>query len=470
MPNPYVQVALTYVRRPFSSWRGWLISVVFCFMFFPLFLPSRGWSHQAFGPSQLMPLVFLFACLAVHAKGQFADSRARLTPGFRRVHAAVAAVAALVFAVLLPAVLAHVLGQDLIGLVAVVLLLYAAVLWVIVTGTTWTCFAMVAGFIALFGTEPGRAWFRELVSGQREPQAAALLALGALTTLLAGVRLVRLNEDMPGFHTELQWNWDWSKMTRQQRRGDGRFLPGLRDWIAERQMARLTRLARQAPASRWSRICRWQVGMAAGWSLWFWIFGTLIYVHFLVWWISTRTGKAAAPEIGAAREIGMASFVLTLMPTVAAIGGVFQWRNFNGGQTLLLPVERKTYIRQLGAAAALSHFQLWAGMSVALLLWLLLLGAGPLQPAMLAGVLAFSAAFQVVVFGAAVWTARYRSRALGGLVLGLLFAATQPMQWWLVSSRGQFPCEVAWIAGIAAALGLLITLDAYRRWLAADFD
>jgi hypothetical protein len=30
--------------------------------------------------------------------------------------------------------------------------------------------------------------------------------------------------------------------------------------------------------------------------------------------------------------------------------------------------------------------------------------------------------------------------------------------------------EALWIAGIVAVLGLLITFDAYRRWLVTDFD
>ncbi len=66
----------------------------------------------------------LFGFLAIHIKGQFADSRAHLTPGFRRVHATVAAIAALIFAVVLPAVLTCFMGWHSVGFVAVVTLLF----------------------------------------------------------------------------------------------------------------------------------------------------------------------------------------------------------------------------------------------------------------------------------------------------------------------------------------------------------
>jgi hypothetical protein len=159
------------------------------------------------------------------------------------------------------------------------------------------------------------------------------------------------------------------------------------------------------------------------------------------------------------------------MPVVASQGLLYS----KSGPALLLPVERKSYIRQLGAAAALSQLQLWGGTSVVLLLWWLLnwrLLAGP-QPfplAVVAGVLAFSAAFQVAVFGVVAWTARYRSKALSGFVMAVLFPSSWLVLVRWVSSPGELPQEVMWIAGIMAVLGLLVTFDAYRRWLAADFD
>ena len=76
------------------------------------------------------------------------------------------------------------------------------------------------------------------MSGQREPLAVALLGLGAGITLLAGIQLLRLNEDSLTYDSTLRWDWDWNEKTRQGWSGEGRFMAGLRDWIAERQMTR----------------------------------------------------------------------------------------------------------------------------------------------------------------------------------------------------------------------------------------
>ena len=281
-------------------------------------------------------------------------------------------------------------------------------------------------------------------------------------SLLAAIRLVRLNEDMPGYQSlGTAWGWDGSQMTRP-RNDEGRILPGLRDWITERQTARLIRLAHRAPESTWSRICRWQVGMAAGWSLGLWIFGVVIYVHAMTWWILTKERNPARAVIL------VTSFVLSVLPVIAGgfrvLGG-----GFEPGRGLLLPVQRKSYIRRLGMAAALSQFQLWAGLSVVLLLWWLLAAPLSFPHALFAGMLVSTAAFQVVLFGLLAWTARYRSKGSRIFVVVLFLPATFIVQIVWMSSPCPLP-QVLWIAGITAVVGLLITLDAYRRWLAVDFD
>ena len=111
-------------------------------------------------------------------KGQFVDSRARLTPGFRRVHATIAAAVTLIVAVVLPTGLSWFMGWHCLGFVAVMMLLFGTILWVIVKDATWTLFAMMLGWSAFCSTESGPAWFRELLSGQIESQAVAVLVLG----------------------------------------------------------------------------------------------------------------------------------------------------------------------------------------------------------------------------------------------------------------------------------------------------
>ncbi len=178
MGNPYAQVALTYVRRPFSSWFGRLGSVFVVCVFIGFVLADRYGALKDSVFVQLMYFFSLFIFLALHMKGQFVNSRAHLTPGYRRVHATIAAIAALIVAVVLPAVLSWFMGWHCIGFVAVVVLLFGTILWVIVKDATWTIFAMMFGWSAVCSTESGPVWFRELLSGQIESQAVAILGLG----------------------------------------------------------------------------------------------------------------------------------------------------------------------------------------------------------------------------------------------------------------------------------------------------
>ena len=280
-------------------------------------------------------------------------------------------------------------------------------------------------------------------------------------TLLAGIRLVRLNEDVPGYRGQMHCDWTGrSQMNRPTQSGEGRLLLGLGDWIAERQMARLTHHAQRASTSRWSRVCRWQVGMVAGWSLWFWILSVVGYVHILTWWTSE------APRV----VIALVPFVVTFAPVIAAMGSLLR-RNATLGYELLMAEDRRSYVGQLGAAFALSYVQLCAGISVALILWWLLVSPQALPLAMLADMLVVAGAFQIGGFGAVAWTARHRSRWLSVLAVAFFCMAMQIMQIrWSMLSPGQAPHEALWIAGIIAPLGLLLTWDAYRRWLRADFD
>ena len=161
----------------------------------------------------------------------------------------VAAVAALIIAVILPAMLVCLLGLHSIGMVAVMVLLFGTTLWVIVKDASWISFAALAVFFAVFITDAGRDWLRGLISGQFETQAFALFGLAQSVTLIGGNRLVRLNEDMPGYlFLGTVWSKNGNQMTRQWT-DEQRLLPRLRDSITERQMGRLTRLSRKSSES-----------------------------------------------------------------------------------------------------------------------------------------------------------------------------------------------------------------------------
>ena len=123
-------------------------------------------------------------------------------------------------------------------------------------------------------------------------------------------------------------------------------------------------------------------------------------------------------------------------------------------------------------ADAVNQLQLLAGMSVGTTLWLFLTARQSFSFTNLAFVLGIFTLLQPWFFGVGVWFLRYRNLGMqmGGFIGALyvsmipaaLYAAPGPLDPWRYSALP--------VAGIMALLGLLITWDAHRRWLVADFD
>ena len=184
MPNPYVQVALTYPRR----WWSISNSLTFFCIFFAAIVSctvGRASTSIAFAIALIAFCVIgPSIALALHMRQQFADSRSHLMPGFRRVHATVATVVILIVAVLLPAAVSWLVGLRSAGLVAVVLLLLSAVLWLVLLAparlSVLLAVSLGIGYVASF-TEPVSATLVQFVQGGFEPLAVALLIAGVVT-------------------------------------------------------------------------------------------------------------------------------------------------------------------------------------------------------------------------------------------------------------------------------------------------
>ncbi len=153
MASPYVQVALTYVRRWWSI-RNCLILLSVIFVTSVCVFVAKDKTPPFVLLIFAVWTIQLFAGVASHIRQQFADARSHLTPGFRRVHVAVATAVILSVAVFLPAVLTWCFDLHSVGLVALSLALFAAVLWVILLASVWSSVAisalLVIGLVALF--------------------------------------------------------------------------------------------------------------------------------------------------------------------------------------------------------------------------------------------------------------------------------------------------------------------------------
>jgi hypothetical protein len=467
MRNPYVQVALTYVRRWWSI-RNCLILLSVIFVTSVCVFVAKDKTPPFLLLIFAVWTIQLFSGVASHIRQQFADARSHLTPGFRRVHVAVATAVILLVAVFLPAMLARCFDLRSVGLVALSLALFAAVLWLILLASPWLSGAiyvlLVIGLVALF-SESFSGTLVQFAHGRFEPTAVAMLIAGIAATVLGIRRMARLNEDMPWYHGLTAGSLEQSRVAAERSANKSGLRPGLRERQEERRVARLIEHARQAPLSWWSGACRWQMMMPTGWSTWLiWLLATLVMLM-----VGTWTTKG---QIGTSWNF-VACLSLLLLPMVAIVGQFMQRKGIMSRE-LLLPVERGLYLRQIGTAAAVCQLQSWSAVTVATLFWWLVVVPESVSGSTIAGILAFSALSQIWLFAGAAWLIRHRRLVvtlgvLTSLAIGLLtpivtdgFTAAPRLAEW------QY---LVWTAtGFLTLLGAFLSWAAYRRWLVADFD
>lgn len=387
-----------------------------------------------------------------------------------------AAAVALLLAVVLPLVLIWLADLRSVGLVALTVFLLGMSLYQ-GTHSDLLSWLMVLGVITTLAT-PTRILIWQLLSGQFEVQAVALLALGAALAVLGGLKVAASNEDMPADKQP-------TRVCGMERCTAGPALAGawmfptvMRERFMENDMARLVNHARRASASRWSAVCRWRVGTANDWTHWLSGVAVVLVVQFAAW-IAVSVRETLEPST---------FFWLTLLfwliasPSFISLSQLVR-RNYHLGYEILLPVRRRTYLKQVGMAVAVSWLRKWGGMCAAFMLWWIMAAPEPLRVGLVVNVLACSALAQVGLFGIVLclaWLAQGEPPERLPLLLPLVLGAI----------GGVFALPVVFVAGILheyplpglgnyllpltgvalfAMFGLLLTWFAYRRWLVADF-
>jgi hypothetical protein len=458
MLNPYIQAALTYFRHPFSSMRlSFLTLGILIVLAINFFVIGRSENHHEFSPIHLFFFMVLFHYWAIHLKEQFTDSRASLTPRFRMVHGVVAVIAAIVFGVLLPGVMAPLIGWQSLGFISVTTLLFGVIIWLNLHPRAALGLILIAGCLAMFA-EPVRGGLEQIVCGRNSDQAFVLFGIGAALSIAGIVRLFLLNEEMPEYHLKLVVYGRIRISDLQRQRIEKWYSRGWRSWLAERPIVNLIHHARHASHSKWSRVRRWDISNQTVWSACPFTIG--FYVMFLV------MNGLTSGEIKIAFMFGMASVI-----SAGAVSGIMFEKNRSFSHELMMPVSRDAYLKQLGMSAAVNQLFLWGAAIASIILWMFT-AAGEPHPELLVYVIAFSALVQIWIFGLAVRLLRFQSIGLIILVsvialistmipLVALEAAPSPIQWrpFLLIIGGLFAC-----------LGLLLTWRAYRRWSVADFD
>jgi hypothetical protein len=456
--RPYVQVALTYPRGI-----GGRLAVTGG----PLgLLLAAGLLVVLFGlnvRNSLVLILLLSFTLADHVREQFSNCRSRLVPCFARVHLVVAAFTVLIAGVVVPAWLAWLTDSNLVGFLAIslfmsgVMLLAGSFEWI-----GWlAAFALYVGIAA--SSDDAVRWisrpFGQLISGQAPGVAATLFGLGGLMIFLTWRRLVRFNEEMLGYGRAIQtgvpegrgmWTYAPGRVSR--------LLLAVEGWNQEREVSRVTRHARHASASAWSRRCRWQVDMVASRSAWFWAFGSVLALQFLFWAVYAGSNGE--------RLLFFISFIWPVLVPALSLAGLSE-RKQSMCRDLMLPVDRRTYLKQLGESILLAQFQLWSAAGAATLVWWLIAARQAVSAAVVASLLTLSAGLQFTVFGGVLWIARYPAVLFLFIPIALIPAVT------LLCAPGIEEHPYAALAAAAVLLAVLTVLmirSAYRRWLVMDFD
>ena len=477
--NPYVQVALTYLRRPLASALTGIFVLssigiyAYCVCGLLRFDSTHSWlrSPDADADTLMMPLVastWLAGLLAMHFKDQFTESRSRLTPYFHGVHLTVAATVTFALAVAAPLLVVWLADIRSVGLAALTATLVGMVFWLVLMSSTWVPWLVVLQMLLSSWSETTRHVTAMIISGQFEAQAVGLLALGIAIIVLAGVRLCRLNEDMPEYHRRMPTNWTTKgRMTGQNINYDGPWPRMLTDWFRHQAMLHLTRQARRAERSPWSRICRWQLGMATGWRLWIWAIFPIGFLQFMQFYLPHRS-PTGAPVMFVANS-------LVFLPTMLVPGqalGWLMWHTRVMPHELMLPVNRRAYVQQFVMALALGYFQLWGVLCIATLLWWLV-AVAPSAPLTYLGAVAMAGLLvQIALFGVItlVWSVTSSRAVQVAAFMICVFASTLCVFRRCDDFHFQLQSGTLPLALCAAALGVLFSYIAYRRWLAADFD
>jgi hypothetical protein len=434
MYNPYIQVMRTYLQHhPFLSVKqSLLISGILFFNAFLFF--QSGMILQFY----LFLFIALFAYWIIHVKEQFAAPRASLKPGFRKVHGVVATIAAIVFVILLPGVIALLIGMQPIGLVSITTLLFGIILWAVLRLGRASIPLIIVGCIFTL-LEPIRNGIEKIVSGNEPVQALIIISIGAILSITGIIRLFLLNEEKPEYHLNFKSPIDDSR--------------GWRRWFTNRRVVRMIYHAQHATDSYWSRMHRWNVSNRIVWLILFFTISAKLFFTLNGHFNDTINFNIA-----------------TMLPILLVLIRKYQEKIRFIAQDLMMPVRRDSYLKELGISIAFTQFIAWAMAIAASIVWIFIAAAKP-NPDFFIYSITYSLMIQIWGFGVFVWVCSSR------ITLGLLIffiAAVLPLYFMLpFNANAQIMIIPRWplIPGaILACLGLLLTWRGYRSLLVADFD
>lgn len=400
----------------------------------------------------------LFAYWAIHVKGQFADARASLTPGFRKVHGVVAIIVAIIFVIILPGMAAPLIGWQSLGFVSISTLLFGIILWIILRwGFTFFLF-MSSGFVFIFH-KPIWTRIEPIFTGKEPIQAFIIMSLGVILSITGIIRLFLLNEEKPEYHPFLKSPTDrrTAQSDHQRQKLEKSYSLGERRWFANGKAVRMIYHARHATDSYWSGMQRWNhSNRSVWWALFFAAFFTLLFAL-----IDFFNGTSNLPALG---------FLVAISLPIMLVIEQFTEKSRFMAQDFMMPVRRDSYLKELGISLALRQFFAWAVIIAVSVVWMFSTATKP-NPEYLIYSIPYSVMMQIWLFGLAVWIISCRSfiKSKFIIIIAAIFSMTmRNMQ--AFDAQRMFPWWSLILGALLACLGLLLTWWGYRRWLVADLE
>jgi hypothetical protein len=475
----YTEIALTYTRpwymRLWGAFIGWF---VFASILFQRKIDYGGqMAYLMIGGSIA---AWGGAIIAGHLKEQLADARARVTPSFVAPHLVVAAIVfalgvigfasfavAQIHGIPVGEGLSSLQTMTFSGYWAMVLLSAAAMAWAThLQSATFIFTAIGAGL--LFVTEPGGRMMQAMFSGAAPGLTFGVIA-GSLAALAAlGWRLAVIHEEMAEY-----WRMEGARFAhRPQTTGDPR---SRRSAFAEagplneflRRASAFDRVRNLFAAGFFTRVRYWR--RVAGSGRLNWVGGAMLIAFLLVMrFVDIKQTKD--------EQLGVLIVVpLMLSLVLPAIFTITTWsQRWNAlAVESLRPVEsRGRFLREQGAALALDLAIVWGSITAGVFATALIYHPSWLASWIFAGSVLRSAAAQVWIYATTIWILRYRNRPWLGFItfVGALTAVAVITGRAIDGPRGTLSTPSSLTSAAIVAVSMIISLDAYRRWLKTDFD
>jgi hypothetical protein len=353
------------------------------------------------------------------------------------------------------------------GYWALVLLSAAAMAWATHLQSATFIFTTIGAGLLLV-TEPGYRLMNGMFTGAAPGLALGVIAVSLAALAALGWRLAVIHEEMAEY-----WSMEGARFAhRPQTTGDPR---SRRSAFAEagplneflRRASAFDRVRNLFAAGFFTRVRYWRRVAGSGRLNWV---GGAMFVAFLLVMRFVDIKHTKDEQLGVLIVVPlMLSLVLPAIFTITTWAQ--RWSSL--AVESLRPVEsRGRFLREQGAALALDLAIVWGSITAGVFATALIYHPSWLASWVFAANVLRSAAAQVWIYATMVWILRYRNRPWLGFItfVGALLLVVLTTVQAIEGPRGSLNAPSPLMTAGIVAVGLIISFDAYRRWLKTDFD